>query len=69
MNKHKITLMPHRPGYDSRDVRIGEHGCGYVAPDGTGPVRLLRCPECNRENYAMAVHSGICAWCNWDANQ
>ena len=25
-----------------------------------------RCPECQRENYSMAVASGICAWCGWE---
>lgn len=31
----------------------------------TGELFLQRCPECWRENYAMAVASGQCAWCGW----
>lgn len=33
-----------------------------------GKTYLVRCPECKKENYAMAVSSGICAWCGYDAN-
>jgi ribosomal protein L37E len=28
---------------------------------------LVRCPECGKENYAMAVSSGYCAWCGYKA--
>lgn len=31
-------------------------------------VRLTRCPNCGRENYAGNVATGQCAWCYWDAN-
>lgn len=34
-----------------------------------GNVFLVRCPKCNSENYAMAVSSGICAWCGFDLNK
>lgn len=34
-----------------------------------GKTFLVRCPECGRENYAMSVSSGICAWCGYDANK
>jgi len=27
---------------------------------------LIRCPECNRENYAPAVPDAICCWCGFD---
>jgi hypothetical protein len=27
------------------------------------------CPKCERENYAPAATSGICAWCHWDVNK
>ena len=37
-----------------------------------GRVFMVRCYKCDgergRENYAMAVASGICAWCGDDAN-
>lgn len=34
-----------------------------------GKTYLVRCPKCKRENYALAVSSGICAWCGFDANK
>lgn len=34
-----------------------------------GKLYLIRCfacaPEHGRENYALAVPSGTCAWCGW----
>ncbi len=34
-----------------------------------GKVYLVRCPKCERENYAPAVASGVCVWCGHDANK
>jgi ssDNA-binding Zn-finger/Zn-ribbon topoisomerase 1 len=36
---------------------------------GENGVFLVRCTQCNKENYALAVASGICAWCGVDANR
>ena len=33
--------------------------------DKDGKLFLQRCPECGKENYAMWVASGQCAWCGW----
>ena len=33
-----------------------------------GRIFLVRCPKCKRENWAMAVAGGACAWCGFDAN-
>jgi len=30
-----------------------------------GKLYLVRCFVCNRENWAMLVSSGQCAWCGW----
>ena len=30
---------------------------------------LVRCPECGKENYALAVKDGVCAWCGYEANK
>lgn len=35
----------------------------------SGYLLLTRCPECNRENYALNVSKGICTWCGYDAKQ
>ena len=37
-------------------------------PD-TDTVLLIRCPKCNRENYAIAVASGCCCWCGFDGRE
>lgn len=33
-----------------------------------GKTYLVRCPKCKKENWALNVSSGICAWCGYDAN-
>lgn len=37
--------------------------------DADGQLYLVRCYNCGgirgKENYAMAVSSGTCAWCGW----
>lgn len=43
-----------------------KHSCNFI---GDGKVYLVRCEECDRENYAIAVASGACAWCGYDANK
>lgn len=37
--------------------------------EANGKTYLVRCPKCERENYAMSVSSGICAWCGYNANK
>lgn len=34
-----------------------------------GKIYLVRCQKCGKENCAMAVSSGICAWCGYNANK
>ena len=46
------------------DYIIGKKSYGFYGEN--GDIYLVRCPECKRENYAMAVSSGTCAWCGWD---
>lgn len=29
---------------------------------------MQRCHSCRRENYALSVATGKCAWCGFDAN-
>jgi hypothetical protein len=31
-------------------------------------VEVQRCGRCHKENYILAVSSGQCCWCGWDAN-
>lgn len=44
-----------------------DNGNGYYNDDGTRAV--VRCPACGLENYAMAVSSGVCYSCGFDANE
>ena len=30
-------------------------------------ILLIRCPKCHRENWALEVISGRCAWCGYNA--
>lgn len=43
------------------------NGFGFLSKDDN--FCMIRCFECGKENYAMAVMSGCCAWCGYDANQ
>lgn len=36
---------------------------------GDGRLYLVRCPQCGRENYALAVSSGQCCWCGYRATE
>lgn len=48
------------------DVRIGK-GHGYR--DETGKLCMVRCFDCGMENWAMAVSTGFCAFCGFEATQ
>lgn len=59
--------------FDSDDVHWkneqGEEvGFGFRAKD-DGLTCIVRCPNCNKENYSGAVISGKCCWCGFDANK
>jgi len=49
-----------------------EKGANYR--DKNGVLCLIRCYACGpsesgRENHAMAVAGGYCAWCNWSESK
>jgi len=48
-----------------KDVKKGK-GRGYV--DDCGFYCMEKCFNCGRENWALAVATGRCAWCGYDAN-
>ena len=49
----KDTINQDRPPNFRKDDRL------YL-------VRCFACdPEIGKENWAMAVYSGVCAWCGW----
>lgn len=49
MSKSNINPLAHRANFR----------------DAAGSLFLVRCPACDRENYAPAVATGQCAWCGW----
>lgn len=63
---HEFHLLPRREGNDHVNFRIGKRGFGFIGNREPRMVALLRCPDCGKENYAMAVGDGICAWCGFD---
>lgn len=67
--KYQILITKTPNDYDSNDITFlhpkhGKRGAGYQSKE-NGSIGLLRCPECNRENYAMAVATGCCAFCEF----
>lgn len=48
------------------DLKKGK-GRGFFSKD--GKIYLKRCFECGLENWAIAVSSGQCAFCGFDANK
>lgn len=46
-------------------------GYGYAKQKNNEPhhISLIKCPACNRENYALNVSSGYCTWCPFNANK
>lgn len=50
--------------FQDGDIRSG---AGYGYKDDDGKVCMINCFKCGRENYIMAVSSGQCAWCGYDA--
>ena len=41
----------------------------YFYKKDNGKLGMIRCPKCGKENYALMVSTGICAWCGYDANE
>jgi ribosomal protein L37E len=43
------------------------NGLGYIGKI-RSTIGLIKCPVCNRENYALNVTTGICTWCGFNLN-
>lgn len=72
MTVFKAVIEKQPEGYDHDNVRwlneAGEQiGFGYRGRE-DGRLHVQRCPKCGKENYVMAVATGHCAWCGFDAN-
>ena len=62
-----LTIKEKPKDYDSDDVFVDGKFVGYKGRK-SGRLGLIRCPACDRENWAMAVSGGICAWCGYNLN-
>ncbi|MFH2143075.1 MAG: hypothetical protein ABIJ97_11665 [Bacteroidota bacterium] len=72
MAKIKYTIKNKPNTYDHNDLYLGDKWIGYVGKkerNGEVSIGLVKCPECRKENYAMAVLDGQCAWCGWEINR
>lgn len=43
-----------------------DKGHGFYGSDNR--IWMQRCFKCGKENHALAVSTGKCAWCGFDAN-
>lgn len=69
----QIVICASPPSWDSDDAhwidKLGnKKGKGYKSKK-TGKIGLIRCPVCNHENYMLAVSSGVCYACGFNANE
>ena len=68
----KYKIIKNSKEYDHDSVRWdgSEIGYGFISKDKNDKkIRLVKCPKCRKENYAMAVIDGICVWCGFNANK
>lgn len=75
MSKFTAMIIKTPKSYKEFDVRFFEkeggeqRGFGFLPKYTGGIIRLIKCPNCERENYAMMVSSGVCAWCSFDTKK
>lgn len=66
-DRQMIAIEQALPGHAHRTVRFGNQPIGFCSLD-SEEIGLQRCPKCRTENYALAILSGRCYSCGWDAN-
>ena len=65
-----ITYKIHRrpSDWDSDDVVFlvngKKQGSGFRSK-GSSDIKIIRCPRCDRENYAVAIVTNSCAFCGF----
>lgn len=76
MGKRTLTIVIYLTSldYDSDHVRWEDenhksYGFGYRSKDKDHKIGLIKCPKCDKENYAPNVSIGICTWCGFNANE
>ncbi len=48
-------------------MKLEDHPANFRGEN--GKPYLVYCPSCGRENWALAVASGSCVWCQWRAEE
>lgn len=60
----KIVIKPSENTMES-NIFVNDKYVGFKNQK-TGNIYLQRCCQCDSENYASAVSTGICVFCNFD---
>ena len=66
-----IKIIKNPKGYDHDNIEFISFpfkGSGYIGKK-SKDIGLTRCPVCNKENWAMSVADGICAWCGYSVHK
>lgn len=63
-----LRVKPNPSTHDHDDLYYNDQWIGFV-PHTSKKRCLVKCPKCGRENYAMAVTTGVCAWCAYDVTK
>jgi ribosomal protein L37E len=69
----EVEIKPYKTDDDSDSITIDYlvdgkiMGNGYQGKDDKR-FYIIRCPRCRRENWGIAVATGMCCWCGLDAN-
>ena len=71
VGEYVVTYDMAEPNRDSTDIRFYKDGnqCGFGYRTTEGTICMIRCPQCERENYAIAVATGTCAFCGFNPNK
>lgn len=63
----KLTIKTTPPGHDADNIYITngkKKGFAFITKNKSA-IGLVKCPECEQENYALSVMTGECAWCEY----
>lgn len=73
-HKVQLQIQPRLAGVanDHQVVALGGaypiEFVGWIRPELTAKIMVARCGRCRAENHVLAVSSGCCQWCGWNAN-
>ena len=69
MADYKIHKNPRDYDHDNIEfIGMPFKGDGFIGKK-SREIGLVRCPKCGRENYSMAVMSGVCSSCGYSVHE